>query len=333
MVPRVKFAAYPAFVGWPDDLIIRYTGRMNISPKIFKDLWLYALVGGLVGFGYVVLDEGVLDASQASGGLIAIVHELVDAVVPVLLGITTALGIGVLRRLSRLNERLSLKKERLEKELLFSTLISQMLHEIQNPIHNISAVFEDSDKHLDEEKTAIIRRNLQRLAELRKQYGERYPELETLETESAVPFKKWLDALVEDKLRSQLDAMGIRYQTSLSPVKIKVHSILLEQAALTLFSNAFEALESVPREKREIHVSVRPENGGRTVELVFRNTGAVFPEPVLEAQAKNVAHSRHGLGLGLLLLHRMIEQVGGTMRLENEQGRAKVTLTLPGGPE
>ncbi len=303
-------------------------------PRFFfrKEFWFYFAAGTLVGLAYVWIDVGILDESSVSHGALSAAHEVFDTLFPVLSGISISLGIFFLRQISRLNKSLSLKKARLEKELLFSTLISQMLHEIQGPIHNISAVFEDSEKEMSQEKMSMVRRNLDRLTELKKQYSERNLGLAAINPEEPVYFKKWLQPFVEDKIRSLMEKSRIRYEESAEPVILNIHSVLLEQVMLTLFSNALEALESVPAEQRELFLRAKVSSETPSlVEISMKNRGSFFPEELLERQAKKPSSSRHGLGLGLLLVNRMIEQVGGKMKLENTRDGASVTIFLAGG--
>jgi C4-dicarboxylate-specific signal transduction histidine kinase len=66
------------------------------------------------------------------------------------------------------------------------------------------------------------------------------------------------------------------------------------------------------------------------VEAELRNSGARYPEAVLSVQANEPIHSTSGLGLGLVLVRRALEQVGGTIRLANQEDQACTTLWIPG---
>lgn len=300
--------------------------------SVLKERWLYPLTGGVLGLVYVIVDEGVLDWMATPNSLINIIHEFMDAVLPVLLGISIGFGFAAFKRLSRLNSRLSLKTQTLEKDLLYNTLISQMLHEIQNPIHNISAVFEDADSGLTEEKLGIVRRNLARLTELKKQYGEREGYLDAIDNEESISLKEWVAALIEDKLGAQLHRENIRLHDKIAPMHVRVSPLVLEQIMTTILSNALEALKNSPPENRDIFITaVQPAPDARLITIQVSNGWGSFPDSVTLSQGRRLSPSKHGLGLGLVLLNRMIEQIGGTIRLENLPKGAQVTLTLPGG--
>jgi signal transduction histidine kinase len=69
------------------------------------------------------------------------------------------------------------------------------------------------------------------------------------------------------------------------------------------------------------------------VEIAFRDSGAGMPRHVVERifdpffSTKDVGH---GTGLGLYLTHQIVEQHGGTIRVESAVGEGTtVTIKLP----
>jgi signal transduction histidine kinase len=289
--------------------------------------WSYVFIGGAVGLFYVVLDEGILDYIHDTSPFIVITHEFVDAILPVLLGIAAGIIIGFFQKQLRINRSLSINKEKLEKELLLSMLISQMLHEIQNPLHNISAAFENAQESMTGEKYEIIRRNLERLNELKKKYG--HWEWESrFNPEEPLLFKPWIKIWVEDNISPQLKSLDIHVALEIKDLRLFVHSILIEQIFMTIFENAFEAMENTDK-KKLLCVDARIVSG-EGVRIRVSSNGKPFPEDVLKIQGSRPVQSRHGLGLGLLLLNKILEQIGGKMTLSNEADRSVVTLLLPG---
>lgn len=114
-------------------------------------------------------------------------------------------------------------------------------------------------------------------------------------------------------------------------VEVLADKTKLEQAFINLVTNAVDAMRDPAREAK-IHVSARPAQEGR-VEIVFRDTGAGIPRNLLDRvfdpffTTKDVGK---GTGLGLYLTHQIVEQHGGTIRVESEVGEGTtVVMTLP----
>jgi signal transduction histidine kinase len=293
--------------------------------RLSRTLWFYPLVGALLGCFYVLLDEGILDQTVNASPALDIMHEFVDAIFPVLFGIAAGIAVNLFQKQLRINRSLSLKKDKLERELLLSMLISQILHEIQNPLHNISAAFETNEE-LTSEKKQIIKRNLDRLAELKKKYGG-WEWSERFDPEEPLLFRAWLETWLADKMGHQLSASNVQYSSDIKNVKIFAHPVLVERIFLTLFENAMEAMERSDA-KGTLRVEASEEEGSVLIRIL--NNGSPFPDEALKAQGNRPVQSRHGLGLGLLLANKILEQIGGKLKLSNEGGTSVVTLTLPG---
>lgn len=278
-----------------------------------------------MGFSYVLLDEGILDQTVNASPALTIAHEFVDAIFPVLFGIAAGIAVNLFQKQLRINRSLSMKKDKLERELLLSMLISQILHEIQNPLHNISAAFE-SEEELTAEKKQIIKRNLERLTELKKKYGG-WEWSERFDPEEPLLFRPWLETWVADKMGHQLSVSDVQYSSDVKNVKIFAHPVLVERIFLTIFENALEAMERSGT-KGTLRVEASEAAGGVSIRIL--NNGQAFPAEALEALGNRPVQSRHGLGLGLLLANKIMGQIGGKMRLSNEDGASVVTLSLPG---
>lgn len=294
--------------------------------KFSSDRFLYPLLGGLLGILYVVLDEGILDELTARSGGVLVLHEIVDAVFPVLFGISAGVGIYLLKRWRRSIERLSFRNEKLERELLFSTLVSQILHEIRNPIHNITAVIEDAE--LPPGKRELIQRNLSRLNDLKNQYGRWGSFLQEIDPRQTTDFAAWFEPFFEDKIQPLLGP-SVDYSQSVGPVKVHAHRLLLEQTLFTFFGNSARQLSKLPAEKRrELRFEVRLEDG--RVVMRLSDNGGGFAAGVLESAGRRPIAGAEGMGLGILLAHKLLEQIGGTLALSNEGPRAVITIRMAG---
>ena len=109
--------------------------------------------------------------------------------------------------------------------------------------------------------------------------------------------------------------------------------VALQQIIHNLLTNALQALEQVPAQRRVVRLGLRPATGGQVL-LSVRDRG-----PGLSADAR--AHlfepfysSRPGgLGLGLPLSESLAEAMGGHLRLAPELAEgAEFLLFLPAAP-
>ena len=110
--------------------------------------------------------------------------------------------------------------------------------------------------------------------------------------------------------------------------------IQLQQVALNLLLNAFEAMRDCPTGKREVVVRVEPD-GTRMVRVAVCDCGVGFSEDAVEKIFEPFYTTKPtGLGMGLSISRAIIESHGGQLRAENnpDQG-ATFSFTLPVGAE
>ena len=290
-------------------------------------------IGALCGLVYVALDEEVLPKliGVRPSQSLNFIHGIIDFILPVLFGILVGIGIDILRRQGRLNKQLSFRNTHLQRNLLVSTLISQFLHEIRNPVHNLSAALEDGMNGMGIDQAQAVQRALSRFDEIALRYKNWESSVDKIDPRESVLLKPWLEGFVRDHLGGDLKGLGIIYEQHIDPLLVRFHPVLLEQALISVIANAFEALEERSSERRlRILAHLTASSGERNVELKILNSGRIFPEEILKTQARAPVSSRQGTGFGLLLTRQVLEQAKGDLRLENTDGMACVTLILSG---
>ncbi len=317
-----------------------------VYSKIMKDvlkrnLWqwnqfLYPSLGLAVGIFYAVLDENVTGRLIKHKTLHYIrflyaAHDVIDIVLPIILGLVVGIGLNMFVKQKRLNRQLSLQNTQFQKNLLINNLISLFLHEIRNPMHNITAVLEDSKAALPAQAQDIIDRNLKRFEHITAQYKRWSSLFDVIHAKKETDLRLWTDTFISDKVLDRLRPLSIHYSQEIEPLKIQMHPILLDQVFSTLFSNACDELEN-HEGFREIQLAAKLSSSLRDqIEIKLSNTTSHgFPVEVLEKQGRSPVASRKGFGLGLTLLRNIVEHVGGEVVLSNEEGIAEVTLLIPG---
>lgn len=292
--------------------------------------WPLPVAGMLLGATYGVV-EHLLDARLESGPqALAILHDIVEYLLPVLLGGLAGVVVNYARRQSRLNAVLSTQNSKLQRQFFTQTLSAHILHEIRNPLHNLRAVIESWRPQMAEEEAVMLRRNLSRLALVADQLSRWNALDESVDLKAPTPLRPWLQDFLADKVRPQTASSDIIVESRVEPVTVRMHPLLLEQCFVTLFANALEAAAR-GQPPRIIVLSARahPDQPGMA-EVELRNSGLRYPDAVLATQGSAPAESAQGLGLGLVLVRRALEQAEGSLRLENREGQACTTLWIPG---
>lgn len=228
------------------------------------------------------------------------------------------------------------REEVLRSERLASlgTMLAGIAHELNNPLSNVSTSAEllaEADGELEPETcrelvrqivsetdraTEIIRTVL---AYSREPRAERQP-------------TNLLSTLFESVIlvRGELPT-GISVDLDVAPdLDVLASKTKLQQAFVNLLKNAIDAMREADRDGT---ISVSARSAGAHVELAFRDRGAGIPPHAIDRvfdpffSTKDVGH---GTGLGLYLVHQIVEQFGGTVRVESAEGEGTtVTIRLP----
>jgi signal transduction histidine kinase len=230
------------------------------------------------------------------------------------------------------------REELMRSERLASlgTMLAGIAHELNNPLSNVSTsaeLLEEQDGELDpEERRELIRQivsETDRATEIIRTVLD-YSRETRLERRPTNLLSTLLDSVL--LVRGELPT-HVSVDLDVAPdLHVLAHKTKLQQAFINLLTNAIDAMREVGREGT-IAVSARHRAGDAQVELVFRDRGAGIPAHVLDRvfdpffSTKDVGH---GTGLGLYLVHQIVEQNGGTIRLESAAGEGTtVTIRLP----
>lgn len=209
-------------------------------------------------------------------------------------------------------------------------------HELNQPLTAIRSYAENARALLDRERAEEARDNLGQIGALTERMGRIINQLKLFVRKSAgTPKPVSLQAVVDGALA--LLAPQLRHSTVAMDIRLpEEHTLVLgdmvrlEQVFVNLFGNALQALEgmSAPR----IVIAAERRNG-RIVATV-RDNGPGIPEAHLSAVFDAFVTTKEagqGLGLGLSISRRIVEELDGTLRASNHpEGGAVFTLELRG---
>ena len=307
--------------------------KLPILPSLtaIPRAWRAPTIGTILGLLFGII-EHVLDLGTRGAPRIAVmIDEGIVLCLPAIIGGLAGLVFNHVRKQEHLNRALSTQNAELQRDVFAQLLSSHILHEIRNPLHNLSAAIERWTPQLSPDQRVLLQRNLDRLEVATKQLTSWESVGEQVDVREPVPLRAWLEEFVEDKVRPQLHTEQIQLIRNLADTTVYMHPVLLEQCFVTLFNNALEAASAgaPPRSIQLATVSSHHLDG--IVEVRMANSGARFPTDVLRRQGRESVDSRKGMGLGLVLVRRTLEQIGGTLTLSNDQGLATAILRIPGG--
>lgn len=242
-------------------------------------------------------------------------------------------------------------QQRMEKELIQSErlavigqLAAGVAHEINNPL-GIVRTNADIAAKLNREPAVIsrldaIRRNVERASDITRRL------LRLTVPDSLTPERVDLAALVRESLRflqPRLHEVNVDLAGLPAPLWLTGDRVLLEQLILNLLLNALDSMDDKGCLLISGAFAPSDENGedaeeagrpGGTVSLTIRDSGRGIPRQDLEKifDLFYTTRNSEGFGLGLFICKRIVEQHGGLVYAESDQGRgASFQIELPAG--
>jgi signal transduction histidine kinase len=277
-------------------------------------VWARSLIGPIVGLmrGTQALADGRLDTRVDIGGA------------------TEFRRLGAAFNLMA-DHLVGLQEEarRQERQAMFGRLAAGLVHDLAHPLQNIGnncrlmlkmyddAEYRETFRRTVEREMQTVRRVLEDLRNLARPIPlERFP----------IDVGRSVGETVES-MQSLADAAGVTltYQPPDGVVHVQGDVFALGRVYRNLILNAIQA--TAPG--GAITVAAAPSDGD--VRISVRDTGCGIPAERLDAVFEDfVTTKRRGLGLGLPISKKIVEQLGGTIRVESEVGRGtQFTIRLP----
>ena len=223
---------------------------------------------------------------------------------------------------------------RAERELAWREMARQVAHEIKNPltpmklsIQHLRQTFRDRAPDFDrilEDVTRTVGEQIDALSRIASEFSRfaRMPERQLTRCD--------MNEVVGEAIRLFDREEGIRFESHLAPglPEVLADKEELRRAFINVIRNSVQAMGS--RGTIAVATSL---SGGR-VAATLRDTGPGIPEDVLpKLFTPNFSTKTEGMGLGLAMVKRMLDDIGGSIGITSEQGKGvAVTITLPPAP-
>jgi signal transduction histidine kinase len=219
--------------------------------------------------------------------------------------------------------------KRQERQAMFGRIAAGLVHDLSHPIQNLGnssrlLVREELDPESRRSILATVERELETLKrfmdDLRNVVKPRPVERFAMDINASV-------AEVVDPMRSEGERVKVALEADYAtePLVIEGDRFALGRVFRNLITNAIQATQPGGR------VVVRTTRVGDQIEISVTDTGSgIAPDRLGQIFEDFVTTKRRGLGLGLAISKRIVEQLDGTITVESELGRGTAfTLRFP----
>jgi len=221
-------------------------------------------------------------------------------------------------RLEYLVEKRTSELQEAERMAAIGELAAMVGHDLRNPLtgimgaayflkkKNTSTNDLDTDKMLD-----IIERNVEysnKIVNDLLEYSKKIqPEL----------YRMDLRGIVSDALESiEIPENIVVDQTKLGRMKVEVDPQMMKRVLINMLSNAVDAMPDGG------HICIESREQGDKREILVKDTGKGIPEDVLQHIWKPLFTTKaKGMGFGLSICKKLVESQGGSIRVENVEGK------------
>ncbi len=219
--------------------------------------------------------------------------------------------------------------KRQERQAMFGRIAAGLVHDLSHPIQNIgNSVRLLLRDDVDSESRDLFRRTIERelvtlkrfMDDLRNIVKPKPIERFAMEVNASI-------AEIVEAMRPEGQQTGVTLETSCAegPLVIEGDRFALGRVYRNLITNAIQATEPGGR------VTISTSRIGDRVQIRVADTGSGIPADRLAAIFDDfVTTKRRGLGLGLAISKRIVEQLDGTITVESEVGRGTAfTMRFP----
>jgi len=231
----------------------------------------------------------------------------------------------------QLREQAELKAQ-MEKEKAWRTMAKQVAHEVKNPltpmkliIQNFERKFDPQDSEIKEKVTKlskILVDNIDLIAKVASAFSE-FAELPTRE-DKILNLNEEVNRVVEI-----FEKQHIFIHSNKDNIKINFDRIYIGRIITNLVINAQQALV----EARKPVLNIYLEQFNKNVSIKISDNGCGIEKEKLEHIFEpNFTTKSSGMGLGLAMVRKIVEEYKGTISVRSELGKgAEFTINLPIG--
>ncbi len=196
-------------------------------------------------------------------------------------------------------------------------LSAQVAHEVKNSINSMSIAAQMLERgNIRPDFLEAIKEGIGRLNSVTEKFNELGKTLQVKREEISL---QSLFMEIEKEFEGILVGSGIQLKTELGIDRIRTDVILLKQAISNIIKNSIEAFDGVSKEAKVIEIRVREEKKRVYFEIEDNGRGMDADE-VTRAFEYFFTTKPSGMGIGLSMVKRIVEALGGEIRIESTKG-------------
>jgi histidine kinase len=217
-----------------------------------------------------------------------------------------------------------------------------MVHEFNTPLQAIKFIAQSTSRFLDKNKISPeeIKKNLERIVEVVDILAGQVDHIKALAKDDHLKTEELdVNTIIKnafDLFEQQLKNRKIKviFDLQINPPKINANRYRLEQAFINLIQNSKDALEKVPRRKKEIIVRTQFVKGSSPyIFIYFKDNGIGIKETDKEKIFELFFTSKEdgkGIGIGLSIVKEIISQLGGSIKIQDKSSTgATFVIEIP----
>ena len=218
------------------------------------------------------------------------------------------------------------------------TLTAGLAHEVRNPLTAAKLQLELLERRLRKssgeerllEPTHLVHHEIQRLTELLNEFLDfARPAQLVVGENDLVAITRQVIELERPSLEGK--GVGLALVSTADRVIAWVDPGRVHQIVLNLVRNAIEAVEELGGEGK-VEVRVAGAVGGGAIVTVVDNGPGIPPEVLARIYEPFFSTKEGGTGMGMAIVHSLVELHGGTIQVETAPGSTEVTVWLPPRP-
>ena len=218
-----------------------------------------------------------------------------------------------------------------EREEAWREMAKQVAHEVKNPltpmkllIQNFVRKFDKNDPEIDQ-KVRNLSRSLVDQIDLVATVASAFSEFAKLPPKNDEFFN--LKEELENLVRVFNDDGNIYFHANKDMMPVRMDRIYLSRIFTNLITNAKQAVS----EQRKSIINIDAELFNKKIIIVIEDNGIGIPKDKLEQIFEpNFTTKNSGMGLGLTMVKKMIEEYKGDISVKSEEGKGtKFTIILP----